>query len=133
MAPAKNARGHSLGAIRYHLSLRYLVGYGTRKDLKKAFKWNRRAAEVGFTKAVRAMGWFYYNGFGVKKDLTQARKWYERATGRAQAAGRRSPSLAMALNKTARDREFGAIGYMLSNRYLVGFGMRKDLKQAFMW
>jgi len=59
----------------YNLANHYYKG----GDLKKAFEYYRRAAELGHTGARFHLGWLYAHGEGVEQNLSLAKKWYREA------------------------------------------------------
>jgi uncharacterized protein len=65
-----------LASSLYAQSLDYLLGAGVAKDERRAFDLNAEAAELGYSDAILAMGWFYLSGVGVAPDCEQARRWY---------------------------------------------------------
>lgn len=52
----------------YHLGNYYSLGYGTAKDLSKAYVWYSRAAEQGHARAQNQMGIMLLDGSGPKRD-----------------------------------------------------------------
>ncbi|MBT5375548.1 MAG: sel1 repeat family protein, partial [Nitrospinaceae bacterium] len=52
---------------------------GVEKDLEKAVKLYRFAADQGHAMAQVNLGWMYINGHGVEEDLDEAAKWYRRS------------------------------------------------------
>jgi TPR repeat protein len=63
----------------YWLGLMYETGAGVGKDETEAFKWYRKAADVGVASAMNKLGVMYANGSGVGKDTTEAIRWYRAA------------------------------------------------------
>src|SRR5947208_9379961 len=51
-----------------HLALLYSTGDGVSRDLSKATKWQRKAAEQGLPRAQFLLSQDYANGYGVKRD-----------------------------------------------------------------
>ena len=56
-----------------------LIGEGTLKDRKEAFKWFKKAAELGNSNAMGMLGVMYYYGMGTLKDPQQAKYWIKKA------------------------------------------------------
>jgi TPR repeat protein len=86
----------------------YQNGHGVKRDYKKAFKWNSKAAEQGDEFAQFRVAWAYANGQGVKKDDKKAVKWYTKSAEQD--------------NDVAQNN----LGYM----YEHGRGVKKDYKKA---
>jgi uncharacterized protein len=58
----------------------YLDGDFVKKDEVKAFYWNKKAAESGFTTAELMLGSLYYKqGVGTKQDYKKANEWLTKA------------------------------------------------------
>lgn len=57
----------------------YYNGIGTPKDLTKAAKWYRKAAELGESRAQFNLGRMYAEGNGVPQDKKEAEKWFLKA------------------------------------------------------
>ena len=57
----------------------YIVGYGCKKDYKKAVKYISKAANNEVAIAQYLMGACYDNGIGIKQDLERAMYWYKKA------------------------------------------------------
>src|SRR6267378_2209255 len=62
--------------------------YGFEVDLlldasrhKQAMSWYGKAAMLGYTPAMTALGLLYERGLGVERDSTQAANWYRKAAG----------------------------------------------------
>lgn len=49
------------------------------KDRKEAFKWLKKAAELGNSNAMGMLGVMYYYGMGTLKDPQQAKYWIKKA------------------------------------------------------
>ena len=56
------------------------MGKDVTQDHKEAFKWFRKAAELGFARGQHSLGVCYERGFGVGKNINEAVKWYREAT-----------------------------------------------------
>jgi len=56
--------------------------FGTPRDMKKAVRWYKRAAEAGDERAMVNLGFAYANGDGVRRNLVLALYWYRRAARR---------------------------------------------------
>jgi uncharacterized protein len=69
----------------YRVGYIYYIGREVPKDLRKAVKWWRKAANGGWLLAQKAMGNSYENGFGVTENLTKAIKWYGMAAKQGDA------------------------------------------------
>lgn len=62
----------------WNLGLLYEMGWGTKKDAKKALHWYVRAAEGQNAPAFAKVGNAYASGSGVRKNLDKAIEWYIR-------------------------------------------------------
>ena len=70
--------GHPAGW--FGVGIAFLEGTGgERQDDAEAVACFRRATEIGFAPAMRAMGICCERGRGVPRDLKEARRWYERS------------------------------------------------------
>jgi TPR repeat protein len=63
----------------FNLGGMYSLGQGTLKDDKEAFKWFKKAAELGNNDAMGMLGVMYYYGMGTLKDPQQAKYWIKKA------------------------------------------------------
>jgi hypothetical protein len=125
----------------------YFLGTGTRRDLIKAAKWHRKAAEQGLVQAQLRVAFDYLNGVGLKTDPIEATKWFHRAAdqasaeaqfelGRSYAEGRgvgENPVEAAAWYRRAADQDFAAAQYELGNCYFEGEGVTKDTPEGVAW
>ena len=57
----------------------YHYGRGVPQDDLEAVKWFRKAAEQGYAKAQKNLGWMYEQGKGIPRDKSEAIKWYRKA------------------------------------------------------
>jgi hypothetical protein len=62
----------------------YLEGIGVEKDLKAAFEWTQKGANLGDRDAQYNMGYMYEHGLFVEKDRSKAFEWYRRAAQQEQ-------------------------------------------------
>lgn len=93
----------------YSLALLYGNGYGLNADYSEAFKWYKKAAEEGFSKAMNAIGIYYINGSGVEQNYELGLEWLQRAA----ASG--------------NDHSYYNLGQMYHN----GIGVIQDYEKAF--
>ncbi|KAI1804086.1 HCP-like protein [Daldinia bambusicola] len=72
-------RGHA--AAMMGLCAWYMVGADPilEKDEEEAYEWARRSAELGYTKAQYAVGYFTEMGIGCRRDILEANVWYVKA------------------------------------------------------
>ena len=84
---------------------------GKKKDFAKAVAYYRKAAEKGYARGQRNLGFMYENGEGVAKNYAEAVKWYRKAA---------EQGLAMAQ-------------YDLGRMYDSGKGVKKDTTLANVW
>jgi TPR repeat protein len=61
------------------LGVMYCNGEGTLKDYKEAFKWFKKAAELGDADAMGMLGLMYFRGMGTPKNPQQAKYWIKKA------------------------------------------------------
>src|SRR5690349_16119381 len=54
----------------------YLLGTGTRRDMIRAAKWHRKAAEQGLAEAELRLAFDYLDGVGLKTNPIEATKWF---------------------------------------------------------
>lgn len=81
------------------------------KNYGEAYKWYRKAAELGNVEALTDLGKFYQNGWGVAKSYTDAMKWYRRAAELGDPVGQ----------------------YLVGLMYENGQGVAKDPREAASW
>ena len=62
----------------HQLASLYGRGLGTTQDPKKAFEWERKAAE-NIPQAQLNVGIMYLNGEGVEKNTEKAFEWFQKA------------------------------------------------------
>lgn len=63
----------------------YYRGIGTKRDFKQAFRYYRKAADLGNVSALRRLALCYENGYGTKPDIEAALVCYEDASERGDA------------------------------------------------
>jgi TPR repeat protein len=67
----------------------YYYGIGTKRDVARAVKWYRKAAERGDAEAQSVLGRAFALGEGVKRDVRKAVFWYRKAASQGdKTAGR---------------------------------------------
>ena len=49
------------------------------KDVEKGLSWYRKAAELGNSRSMAALGYMYQYGIDVAPDAAEAARWYEQA------------------------------------------------------
>ena len=57
----------------------YLSGENAVKDVEKGLSWYRKAAELGNSRSMAALGYMYQYGIDVDPDPAEAAHWYEQA------------------------------------------------------
>ena len=60
----------------YKLATAYGFGDGVEMDKEAAFKWMKKAAELGYSTAQLDLGYFFATGYGCKKDENAAGYWW---------------------------------------------------------
>ena len=122
------------------LGMLYWSGIWVPKDLKRAAKWHRKAAEQGLSRAQYQLGLDYASGDGVEMDKVEAVAWFRRAAnqglmeaeftlGLCYANGRgvdTSPSEAAKWYRKAAARGYLDAEAELGDCYLEGAGVTKD-------
>jgi TPR repeat protein len=125
----------------------YANGTGVAPDLRKAFKWHRKAAEQALPPAQYQLGLDYANGEGVKMDKAEAVHWFRAAAekGFAQAQlelglcyldGRGVSESEVEAVKWFRNASSGGLAYAdyeIGNCYLQGIGVAKDIEEGIKW
>ena len=70
----------------FNLGKMYQQGLGISKDLQKAAKWYRLAAEQDHPEAQFNLGGMYYQGLNFPKNYQKAAKWYRLAAKQGHAS-----------------------------------------------
>ncbi len=81
----------------------YALGWGVKRNPRKANEWYERAARKGHAAALNNLGAMCYKGDGVERDLVQAYKWYALAA-KQSGKGQRKESRSQA-HKEIRDNK----------------------------
>lgn len=63
------------------LGLIHALGLGGRRNVGRAVRWTRKAADQGHRLAQRQLGRFYLDGCGVRPDVDKALGWLRKAAG----------------------------------------------------
>jgi localization factor PodJL len=132
-------------AAQMEVAARLAAGQGVERDLPQALHWYGRAAAQGSAVAQYRLGAFYERGLGTARDAERARVWYTRAAeqGNVKAmhnlavlsvsGGRSDYSAAAKLFAQAADFGLTDSQVNLAVLYQNGFGVSKDLAQAYKW
>ena len=145
MAKAQADRGDA--RAQFALGNLYFLGTGTRRDLIKAARWHRKAAEQGLVQAQLRVAFDNLNGVGVKPDPIEATKWFHRAAdqasveaqfelGHSYAEGRgvgENPVEAAGWYRRAAEQDFAPAQYELGNCYFEGEGVTKNTEAGVAW
>jgi TPR repeat protein len=129
------------------LATRYTDGDGVPRDLIKAAKLHRKAADLGLAQAQCLVGVDYANGSGVKMDRDEAVRWFRRAAdqnlpgaqynlGLCYASGavpNKTPADAIPLYRKAADQGLAAAEFALGEAYFNGAGAPKDSVEGIKW
>ncbi|GME22445.1 Sel1-like protein [Neofusicoccum parvum] len=85
----------------------YLIGAPPvlEKDENESYEWAKRAAEMGFTKAEYAVGYFTEMGIGCRRDPLEANVWYVRAADKGEPRAKQR----LAIIRAAASGETGAV------------------------
>ena len=97
--------------VQFNLAVMYENGEGVEKDVFKAVKWYRKAAERGNTYAQFNLGLAYIQGKAVKQDEVEAFKWFYKAA----------------------DQGYAAAQYNLGVMYRDGRGVTENESEAVKW
>jgi TPR repeat protein len=125
----------------------YARGLGVSRDLGKAAKWHRKAAEAGAARGQCMLGLDYSNGEGVKMDKVEAARWFKRAADQGLAEAQLDLGLCYAngdgversdVEAATWYRKAGAQGLSeaqcaLGTCYLDGTGVPKDIPEGLKW
>ena len=66
----------------YNLGIIYMNGLGsTNMDRAKGLECFKKAADIGFRRAMEMVGKCYFSGLGVERDEEEAEKWFAMAYG----------------------------------------------------
>ena len=95
----------------YDLSLMYLQGIGTSKNIEQGWVWMNRAAEKGNIQAMLELGVRYQKSPHLENSEAMAFKWFEKAAMAGSAAGQ----------------------YNLAHLYEEGNQIPVDLVKAYVW
>jgi uncharacterized protein len=95
----------------YDLSLMYLQGIGTDKNIAQSWTWMNRAAEAGNIQAMLELGVRYQKSASLENGSQMAFAWFEKAAMAGSAAGQ----------------------YNLSRFYQNGDVVPADIAQAYVW
>ena len=127
------------------LGFRYNTGlFGVEKDLRKAVKWYRKAAEQGDAGGQYHLGNAYEIGEGVEQDFREAVKWYRKAAEQGNASGQIALGFAYGGGKGVAKNQREAVRWhrkaveqahyflqqMLGDAYWDGKGVEKDRSEA---
>jgi len=95
----------------HYFATLYESGRGVRRDLRKAAKWYRTAAQQADAVAENNIGYMYFTGSGVPLDYAEAFKWFLESAKQGFAQGEANLGIA----------------------YATGRGTRLDYVQAYVW
>ena len=95
----------------YGVAILHKEGWGTDKDMKKAFDYYQKAALQDHPGALFEMGWFYQTGENVTQNYGEAIKWYEKAA----------------------DKGHPPAMYALGGLYYNGMGTTKSEDKGMVW
>lgn len=96
----------------FNLGVDFLYGQnGKPQDYTEAFRWFRKAAEMGNTNAYSILGLMYQNGDGVAQNYAEAFEWYRKAAEQGDEIAQNS----------------------LGNMYQNGDGVAQNYAEAVKW
>lgn len=129
----------------------YARGIGVQKDFSQAFYWYHKAADSKDPLAEYCIGYAYANGDGVARDLNQAIQWWRQSAEHGQAEAENAlgqlyfhgegPGKTNYINYAESARWLGKAAVQnyvpamnnLAFMYQNGFGVQKNLSNAFHW
>lgn len=112
------------------------------KDYKKTFKYDKKAAELGYYKGCFSYGFCFYDGIGTEKDYSKAAEWFKKAVDlgydKAHAYNYIGNSYYRLKNHQEANRYYKLAleagnawgGWNLATNYFDGDGVRKDEAEA---
>jgi TPR repeat protein len=131
----------------FNLGLMYEMGNGMPRNLARAARWYRKAADQDYGEAEFNLGALYAAGQGVPQDYVQAVKWWRKAADQGNSAAQSNLGVVYASGtgvskdyaeaakwwrKAANQRDPDA-QYNLGIMYARGDGLAKDYVQAYVW
>ena len=133
--------------VQFNLAVMYENGEGVEKDVFKAVKWYRKAAERGNTYAQFNLGLAYIQRKAVKQDEVEAVKWFYKAADQGYAAAQynlgvmyrdgrgvtENESEAVKWYRKAAEQGHAVAQYNLGDMYYNGLGVAQDHKKAVEW
>ena len=135
------------GRCQFLVGTLFKYGWGVDKDLRRAARWLKRAADQDVVAAQEALGDCYLHGAGVKRDYSEAfrlfklaeRKgnvWAINQLGHMYRFGLHVPkdlNEAQRLVKEAANKANPAAQSALADMYRLGEGVEKNPDEAFRW
>ena len=132
----------------FNLGVDFLYGQnGKPQDYTEAFRWFRKAAEMGNTNAYSILGLMYQNGDGVAQNYAEAVKWYRMAA--EQGYAKAQSNLGLMYNggtgvtqnyseaakwfRKAAEQEDAVGQYSLGYIYYYGEGVSQSVSDAEYW
>lgn len=144
VAPQPASDSNSMAAKEY-----YEKGnrYSNEKNYTEAFKWHKKAAELGYAPAQNDLGAMYHNGKGVNRDYVEALKWYLKAAESGYSNAQynlgvlyrngfgvpRNDVEAVSWYRKAADQNHALAQYNLGVMYHNGWGIKQDYFDALKW
>lgn len=134
-------------SAQFEVGSRLAEGKGTTQNFKDAAKWYQRSAESGFAPAQYRLGTLYERGLGLKADRALAGRWYRSAADLGNVKAMHNLAV-LSANQTegspdyigaaewfekAAKRGLADSQFNLAVLYENGLGVKRDLKQAYMW
>jgi hypothetical protein len=95
----------------FRLGVEYLDAKVVPRDIARAVRFQRLAAELGDRRAMFELGTFYEHGVGLPRSLEEAARWY----------------LASA------ERGYAVAQHNIATMFETGVGVEKDLRRAYMF
>ena len=139
MRDALNGNAHA----QYKLGQMYEKGTGVEEDLKNAYEWYLKAYQQDYKSAAFKLGFFHANGKWVPKDFKKAIAYYMEAfqadktdkvtIGNIGHSYYRLNDGKQALKWLMMVPTYDFAQHILRHIYRDGEGVKKDLKEAFIW
>jgi uncharacterized protein len=144
-AQAKASKGDAEAQLL--LASFYSQGRGVDRDLAKAARWHRKAADQGLARAQFQLGLDYARGAGLKADQAESFKWFQKAAesglaeaqlelGLVYASGngvREWPVEAARWYRKAAEQGLAGAQYELGKCFFEGTGVTKDILEGIKW
>lgn len=131
----------------YILGRKYFSGKGLKKDIKQAFKWWKKSAELDNPAAQYSLAMLYFSGRGVKQNDAAAFQWLTRSAASGYAIAQnnlgimfeygrgteKNFALALRWYERAADSGHQRAQFNLGTMYHHGRGVKRNINKAKEW